>query len=527
MTAAFAHRVSHQYFIYIDKREIRRHPASGNCLDRGTRLSRCSLATKSVLPLSRTSLQHHLGTSDEDSSTSRDVGQNIVSSFYTDFAAVGDHAVKRQEVALKYRDLCLDLRELAKDTAAGLAAQIFRAVSDTIGLSKPEQEKWTQFHKLVSDASNSIMERREQEKRKADQERLAITAAWGPKIRDYYGFEVLVGKWEDAVPLFNFTLADRHCDGFIDGDNRVPSVGVHPASLKTVTHTSPLLPRDFNNLDNYLSSPESLAEGERGQLATYAKQPRGLALSDLDLDYDKHGILKRKLSTESNTSVRGRKRARDVDNYNREWSFRKRTQLRQTVDEQARKRTTKLVPQSRASSDPQIDSHIEPAVQKSLASSSVSGNLDPAGEDYTASDPEPNSAPNTEFEADSEPDTVRSELQSREASSVRMGPRIEEVLEDEVPASSPTPLPAFPFAEFDGLKADYIKALKGSQSRKLALQCRYLETLPWATVYMDPTLLVAGRVRPTGLVDEDDADIVILSLATFRERANHRGEGGC
>ncbi|KAK6421864.1 hypothetical protein LTR95_016749, partial [Oleoguttula sp. CCFEE 5521] len=510
-------------------------------------------ATKNVLALSRTSLQHHLGGPDQNSTTSRDVGQNVVSSFYTDIAAVGDHAFKRQKVALKYRDLCLDLRELAEDTAAGLAAQIFQAVSDTSGSSKPEREKWAQFHKLLRDASNSTTERKKRERRKADQERLAITAAWGPKIRDYYGFHVLVGKWEDAIPLFNFTLADRHCDSFIDGDNNVPSIGVHPATLKTVTHTSPLLPRDFKNLYDYLSSPESLAVGEREQLVAYAKQPRGLPLSKLDLDYDEHGILKRKLSTESDRSVRGCKRNRDSDEYDYEWLSRKRTQLRQTVDERARERTTKLgrafveykswnaiivartaIPESCVSSSPQIDSHIEPAGQESLASSSISGDPDPARDDDTASDPEPNSAPDTELEADSEPDTeleadsepdtVRSALQSRGASPIGRGPRIEEILEDEVPARGPPPWHAF--SEFDGLKADYIKALRGSKSRELALQRRYLEKLAWATVYIDPTLFVAGEARPSGLVDEDDADIVILSVPTFRERANHRDEAG-
>jgi hypothetical protein len=134
-------------------------------------------------------LQQILGRmNDGNSVKSFDMAHHFAAGFYHALDSAGDNATQRQHVALEFRDFCLALRELAEDTAAGLAAQINHAIPVGSGRSTSDRAKWADFDEMVKDASASTKSRKDRAKRKAIQGAAVIIAAWGPDIFSHYGF---------------------------------------------------------------------------------------------------------------------------------------------------------------------------------------------------------------------------------------------------------------------------------------------------------------------------------------------------
>jgi hypothetical protein len=99
-----------------------------------------------------------------------------------------------------------------------------------------------------------------------------------------------VPKWSEAKLLLNATMIIRHCERVVDGENAVLSIGERPSSMKNITPTSLFLRRDFLALSEYLSAPET-PNDEQAKLPALAVLPRGIPLSEFNLDHDEFGIL--------------------------------------------------------------------------------------------------------------------------------------------------------------------------------------------------------------------------------------------
>ncbi|KAK6402327.1 hypothetical protein LTR95_019084, partial [Oleoguttula sp. CCFEE 5521] len=457
-------------------------------------------------------------------------------------------------------------------------------------------------------------------KRKAIQEAAVIIAAWGPDIFDYYGLashpdttiamiagvtnrtrlelraawytaiklimSVDVPKWSEAKLLLNAMMMIRHCERVVDGENSVPSIGERPSSMKNVTPTSPFLRRDFQALSGYLSAPETPSD-EQAKLAALAVLPRGIPVSEFELDHDKFGILQ-PMWQSFHGLPRGSKRVHDCVQENNvsieddvDWLSRKRTQLPVVVYDRARKRKTKIgqaiveheawedecpdarrngkfysergstrrstqaaSPEHREPSSPRVDQQSgEQSHQVSATSSSPPPSSRASVEPASLPDPDDELVAEAGSEPGSDTDSDKIQMSTGEMMPGLVGSRFEEIEGDEREENSParglsmvlitttrahrTERDHVPFfAKFEPLRAAHVKALAGARSRELQIQCGYLEQLPWATLHIDPSLSAAADSRPSGLVDEAVSDIVILSSSTFQERARQRDESG-
>ncbi|KAK6433366.1 hypothetical protein LTR95_010458 [Oleoguttula sp. CCFEE 5521] len=182
------------------------------------------------------------------------MAHRFAAAFYDALASAGNNATQRQHVALEFRDFCLALRELAEDTTARLSAQINHVIPVESGRNVP--------------------------------------------------------KWSEAKLLLNATMMIRHYERVVDGKNAVLSIGERPSSMKNVTPTSPFLRRDFQALSEYLLTPET-PRNEQAKLAALAVLPRGIPISDFNLDHDKFGVLQPTLQS-SRDLPRGSKRVHDL-----------------------------------------------------------------------------------------------------------------------------------------------------------------------------------------------------------------------
>ncbi|KAK6399171.1 hypothetical protein LTR95_019460, partial [Oleoguttula sp. CCFEE 5521] len=90
---------------------------------------------------------------DSNSVKSLTLAHHFAAGFYDALASAGDNATQQQHVALEFRDFCLALRELAEDTAAGLAAQINHMIPVESGRTTSDRAKWADFDAMVEHAS--------------------------------------------------------------------------------------------------------------------------------------------------------------------------------------------------------------------------------------------------------------------------------------------------------------------------------------------------------------------------------------